>query len=146
MRELRCDALRGTLASRRGSAPATPRRGAAELATATFFVVLVVALAVVAALPPVVVVATAAGAVLCAAAFAHRTLGNVVAGLALLLARPYSPGEQVRMYAPELHAVVEAEIVRVSLVHTTMATPSGLLVVPNSRLLRAAPTVTDSGD
>lgn len=66
---------------------------------------------------------------------ARRSLGSVASGVTLLIVRPYARGEQLRLYVPEQRGHVEAEIVRVGLANTTLATGDGLLVVPNSRLL-----------
>jgi hypothetical protein len=76
---------------------------------------------------------------LVALASVHEVFGSIGAGLTLLLARPYNPGERVRLYVPELGQEVNAEIVRLGLVSTTLATDTGLLALPNSRLLRVAP-------
>ncbi|WP_375493790.1 hypothetical protein [uncultured Jatrophihabitans sp.] len=76
---------------------------------------------------------------LLAAVVARRTLGSLFAGLTLQLARPYTPGEQVRLFVPAIGKVTEAEVIRLGVVSTTLGTSDGLLVVPNAHMLRAAP-------
>jgi small-conductance mechanosensitive channel len=79
-------------------------------------------------------VVTVAGAMV-----AHRSVSSIFAGLLLLLARPYAPGERVRLYSPRHARTIDAEIVRVGLANTTLCTGTGLLLVPNARLLRGVP-------
>lgn len=85
-----------------------------------------------------VVLIAAAGAVL-----NRRTTASLAAGVTLLFARPYLPGERLRLYSPELGRPVEAELVRVGLVNSTLATAFGLLVVANTRLLGSQPDRRD---
>ena len=83
----------------------------------------------------------AAGAALAAAAFlARRTVASTFAGLTLLVVRPYTPGERVRIQSPDDGCPFEAVIVHIGIANTTLAVDSGLLVVPNHRLLRNPPT------
>ena len=84
---------------------------------------------------PVVVTVTVVVA-LAGAVVAHRTVASMAAGLTLAVVRPYSPGERVRYYAPDLDAVITAEIVRFGVGNTTLGTETGLLLVPNTSLLR----------
>ncbi|HEX3334977.1 MAG TPA: hypothetical protein VHS54_00865 [Jatrophihabitans sp.] len=85
------------------------------------------------------VAAVAVAATVCGAAATRRALASLLAGVGLALVRPFSPGEIVRVYVPDLADVVDAEIVRIGIVNTTMATRAGVLVMPNARMLRAAP-------
>lgn len=66
----------------------------------------------------------------------RRTVGSLVAGAGLRVARPYVPGEQVRLFVPASDAVVTAEVVRVGPANTTLMTGDGLVLVPNARMLR----------
>ena len=75
---------------------------------------------------------------------ARRTLSSLLAGVALHLARPYAPGEQVRGFDPAAGQVAEAEVIKLGAVRTTLGTSDGLLVVPNTHMLRAAPETTDA--
>jgi small-conductance mechanosensitive channel len=84
----------------------------------------------------------AAGAVFGAATvFAHRTVTSTLAGIMLLLIRPYSAGERIRLQSPIDGCLVDAVVVHVGVANTTLVSETGLLVVPNNRLLRnpAAP-------
>jgi small-conductance mechanosensitive channel len=69
---------------------------------------------------------------------AHRSVLNVLSGVTLLVVRPFAPGERVRLPAPS-GLPIEAELVRVGLANTTLCTESGLLVVPNRRMLQGQP-------
>ena len=138
MRALRND-VRPAADRGRAATSACPRRTRRAGATVALIVAASVAATIVFGLPPLAVVAIGLTALVAVAAISHRVVGSLLAGLTLSLARPYNPGEHVRLYAPELDAVVVAEIVRLGLVHSTLATPSGLLVVPNSLLLRSTP-------
>ena len=73
------------------------------------------------------------------AAIAHRSVRNVLAGITLLVVRPFAPGERVRLATPAGGAPLDAEILRVGLANTTLCTGTGLLVVPNSRMLHGLP-------
>lgn len=83
----------------------------------------------------------AAGAVLGAATgFAHRTVASIFAGVTLLVVRPYAAGERVRIQSPIDGCLIDVVIVRIGLANTTLAADTGLLVVPNHRMLRNPPT------
>ena len=87
------------------------------------------------------VLAITAAVAVFGACVAHRTVGSVLAGLMLLIVRPYAPGERLRLYLPGQGRVVDAELVRVGLANTTLSTGSGLVLVRNSQLLRGAPQI-----
>ena len=72
---------------------------------------------------------------------ARRTVDDVVAGLGMFVVRPYAAGEVLRLHAPDDDAAVEATVVRVGPVNTTLATRDGLLLVANTRLLRGLPVI-----
>jgi small-conductance mechanosensitive channel len=67
---------------------------------------------------------------------AQQALGNVFAGLVLLIARPYVPGQRVRVVGGAVGAQ-EGVVTSVGLVYTTLATDDGPLNIPNSALLGA---------
>lgn len=90
---------------------------------------------------PLVVAVTLAVA-LAGAVLARRTVTSLVTGVGLLLIRPYASGERLLLHLPD--AVVEAEVIGIGLVNTTLATPDGLLVVGNTYLLRGMPVATDA--
>jgi small-conductance mechanosensitive channel len=68
---------------------------------------------------------------------AQQALGNIFAGLVLLIARPYVPGQQVRIVGGSVGAQ-QGAVISVGLVYTTLATADGPLNIPNSALLGAS--------
>jgi small-conductance mechanosensitive channel len=142
MHELRADARRACTA-RRERASVTPARLTFPLLSAALVLGAVAATSSAAGLSLGLVLAITVLVAVVGACVARRTVGSVLSGATLLLVRPYSPGEQVRLYLP-MHGVIDAELVRVGLANTTLATSDGLLVVPNSRLLRGLPQRPDA--
>lgn len=69
---------------------------------------------------------------------AQQALGNVFAGIVLLIARPYVPGQRVRVVSGALGGLNEGVVTSIGLVYTTLATDEGPLNIPNSGLLAAA--------
>jgi small-conductance mechanosensitive channel len=138
MQEIRADARRACPAHRE-RASASPAPVAAPLLYAAAIVPSAALVSDALGLSTGPTFAVAGGAVVLAAVVAHRTVASVLAGLALLLIRPYAPGERVRLHSPAHGGHVDAEIVRIGLANTTLATSSGVLVVPNSLLLKDAP-------
>jgi len=76
---------------------------------------------------------------------AHRTVSSTVSGVALLVVRPYAAGERVLIQSPVDGCLIEAVVVHVGIANTTLAADTGVLVVPNSRLLRNPPASAVSG-
>jgi small-conductance mechanosensitive channel len=91
------------------------------------------------------VLAITAAVALAGAIVAHRTVGGLVAGVGLLLIRPYSVGERLRITSPADCTGIEVEVIRLGLVNTTLATPDGVLVVPNTQLMRGLPAAPEPG-
>jgi hypothetical protein len=142
---LRDDAWR-PCAARRARASSTPARVGVPLGASIAAVVLSIAVTNLAGLSGAMVAIVAGAVAVGAGVAARRTLGSLAAGAGLLLARPYYPGERVRLYVPSLRSVVDAEIVRVGPANTTLMTSGGLVVVPNGRMLRGDPEHPDSTD
>jgi small-conductance mechanosensitive channel len=69
---------------------------------------------------------------------AQQALGNVFAGLVLLLARPFNVGDRVRIRAGALSGTVEGTLVEISITYVRMQTADGPLYLPNSMVLAAA--------
>ena len=69
---------------------------------------------------------------------AQQVLGNLFAGLVLLLARPYRPGESIRVYAGALNGPHDGTVESADLLFTVLRTADGPLRIPNSALLAAA--------
>ncbi|HET6876195.1 MAG TPA: hypothetical protein VFH38_01560 [Jatrophihabitans sp.] len=126
-------------AGRQGRAAATPARVTLPLLAGAAAVVVSGWIATWLGLPPPALLAVILVTAVCAVVAARRTVSSLAAGAGLLLARPYSPGEQVRVYVPCLDGVVEAEVVRVGAANTTLMTSTGLVVLPNNLMLRGAP-------
>ncbi len=69
---------------------------------------------------------------------AQQTLGNFFAGLVLLFARPYVPGQRVIVRTGAMGGPFEGVIVAAGLMYTTIETDDGPISMPNSGLLGAA--------
>lgn len=125
--------------TRRARASSGPAHFTGPAVTTFAAAVLAAVVLVVAGRPAGVVGGTVAAIAIIGAVAAHRTTASLFAGVALLLVRPFGPGEPVRLYSSEQRGFVEGVIVRVGLINTTLATDSGLLVVANRQLLRRPP-------
>ncbi len=66
---------------------------------------------------------------------AQQALGNVFAGLVLLLARPFTLDEPVRVRSGALGGTFEGVIRGISLTYVTIETEDGVVNVPNSVML-----------
>ncbi|BBH68194.1 hypothetical protein ACTI_48790 [Actinoplanes sp. OR16] len=69
---------------------------------------------------------------------AQPVLGNLFAGLVLLLARPYVPGRRVRVMSGALNGPHVGVIVSAGLLYTILDTEDGPLNIPNSQLMLSA--------
>jgi small-conductance mechanosensitive channel len=69
---------------------------------------------------------------------AQPVLSNLFAGLVLLFARPYVPGEQVRVMSGALNGPLKGIIISAGLLYTVLETADGPLNIPNSALLQSA--------
>lgn len=69
---------------------------------------------------------------------AQQSLGNVFAGLVLLAARPFTVGNYIRVRSGALGGEFYGTVLSLSLTYVTMATPEGVLKVPNSSVMAAA--------
>lgn len=69
---------------------------------------------------------------------AQQTLGNFFAGLVLLFARPYVPGQRVKIRSGALGGPFDGVILGAGLMYTTIDTAEGPVSMPNSGLLAAA--------
>lgn len=120
---------------------ASPIRVAAPLAASGATLALAVLIAALSGLSAVGVVLIAAGTLAGCLALAQRTVASMVAGLTLLVVRPYAAGERVRIQSPVDGCPMDVEIVHIGLANTTLATGSSVLLVPNHVLLRTPPAV-----
>ena len=69
---------------------------------------------------------------------AQQTLGNFFAGLVLLFARPYVPGQRVKIRTGAMGGPFEGVILGAGLMYTSIDTAEGVVSMPNSGLLAAA--------
>jgi small-conductance mechanosensitive channel len=69
---------------------------------------------------------------------AQQTLGNVIAGVVLLSARPFRVGERVRLQAGGVGGQLEGVVSSLGLLYTSFATGEDLTMVPNSVVLNSA--------
>lgn len=69
---------------------------------------------------------------------AQQTLGNVIAGMVLLSARPFRVGERVRFQAGSVGGSVEGTVSSLGLLYTTLTRGSEQIMVPNNVVLAAA--------
>jgi small-conductance mechanosensitive channel len=69
---------------------------------------------------------------------AQQSLGNVFAGLVLLVARPFAVGNRIRIRSGALGGEFYGIVTSVSLTYVSVLTEDGMLKVPNSSLLAAA--------
>jgi small conductance mechanosensitive channel len=69
---------------------------------------------------------------------AQQTLGNLIAGLVLISARPFRVGDRVRLQAGGLAGQVEGIVASLGLLYTTFAQGEDSIMVPNNIVLSAA--------
>ena len=69
---------------------------------------------------------------------AQQSLGNVFAGLVLLMARPFAVGNRIRVRSGALGGEFYGTVTAMSLTYVSVLTDEGTLKVPNSSLLAAA--------
>src|SRR6201996_634686 len=68
---------------------------------------------------------------------AQQALSNVFAGLVLLLARPFKVGDSIRLRAGAISGEVGGTVSEIGITYLKLATPDGVLFVPNSQVLNA---------
>jgi small-conductance mechanosensitive channel len=69
---------------------------------------------------------------------AQQTLGNLIAGMVLLSARPFRVGERVRLQGGLLAGQIEGTVSSLGLLYTTFSTGDDSIMVPNSAVLTVA--------
>jgi small conductance mechanosensitive channel len=69
---------------------------------------------------------------------AQNTLGNVMAGLLLLSARPFKVGDRVRFQAGGVAGQVEGVVMSLGLLYVTLAQGEDTILVPNNVAMAAA--------
>lgn len=68
---------------------------------------------------------------------AQQSLGNVFAGMVLILARPFHIGEHIRVRSGSLGGVFDAWVREMSLTYVTLELDTGEVKIPNSVMLAA---------
>jgi small-conductance mechanosensitive channel len=68
---------------------------------------------------------------------ATQSLGNVFAGMVLILSRPFTVGDHVRIRSGALGGVFDAWVVEMTLTYTTLRLDDGRWKIPNSAMLAA---------
>jgi small-conductance mechanosensitive channel len=69
---------------------------------------------------------------------AQQTLGNLIAGLVLISARPFRVGDRVRLQAGGLAGQMEGVVSSLGLLYTTFSQGQDSIMVPNNIVLSAA--------
>jgi small conductance mechanosensitive channel len=69
---------------------------------------------------------------------AQQTLGNLIAGMVLISARPFKVGDRVRLQAGGLAGQIEGVVASLGLLYTTFAQDRESIMVPNNVVLTAA--------
>jgi small-conductance mechanosensitive channel len=69
---------------------------------------------------------------------AQQTLGNLIAGLVLISARPFKVGDRVRLQAGGLAGQIEGVVGSLGLLYTTFAQGRDSVMVPNNVVLSSA--------
>ena len=69
---------------------------------------------------------------------AQQTLGNLIAGMVLLSARPFRVGERVRLQTGALAGRTEGVVSSLGLLYVTLARGEDRIMIPNSVVLSAA--------
>lgn len=104
---------------------------------ATLVVAVLVALQV-AGLPPRTLALGGAFTAVIVGLAAQQTLGNLIAGIMLLSARPYRVGDRVRFQGGGLAGQVEGSVISLGLLYTTLADGADQIMVPNAVALACA--------
>ena len=69
---------------------------------------------------------------------AQNTLGNVLAGMLLLSARPFKVGDRVRMQAGGLAGQIEGVVMSLGLLYVTLAQGEDTIMIPNNVAMSSA--------
>jgi small-conductance mechanosensitive channel len=79
---------------------------------------------------------------------AQQALGNVFAGLVLMLARPFKVGDAIRLRAGALGGPVDGRVTDIGITYVRVNSGGGVLSIPNSQVLNAVvgPIPPDNGN
>jgi small-conductance mechanosensitive channel len=103
---------------------------------ATIVIALLIALRIVGVKPQTLAVGGAFTAVVFGLA-AQQTLGNLIAGMVLLSARPFRVGVRVRLEAGAIGGTQEGIVSSLGLLYTTLARGDDRIMIPNTAVLGA---------
>jgi small conductance mechanosensitive channel len=117
--------------------PATAGTAGFLIRLVTILLALLVALRIAGLRPETLAVGGAFTAVLIGLA-AQQTLGNLIAGIVLLSARPFRVGERVKLQVGALAGTVEGVVSELGLLYTTFSSGDDAMMIPNSVVLSAA--------
>ena len=117
--------------------PATAGTAGFLIRLATVGITLLIALRVAGVNPTTLVAGSAFTAVIIGLA-AQQTLGNLIAGMVLLSARPFRVGERIRLQAGAVGGSVEGIVSSLGLLYTTLARGEDRIMIPNNVVLGAA--------
>jgi small-conductance mechanosensitive channel len=68
---------------------------------------------------------------------AQQSLGNVFAGIVLMVARPFNVGERIRIRSGSFGGIFDAEVQAMGLTYVDLVTDEGPLKIPNLGMLAA---------
>jgi small-conductance mechanosensitive channel len=69
---------------------------------------------------------------------AQQVLSNLFAGIVLLLARPFSVGDRIRLRSGALGGLLEGTVTEIGITYVHVDVGDGVLALPNSQVLAAA--------
>lgn len=117
----------------------------ALLVTLSGYGLTALALLVVLGVPPARLLVSGAVTGVVLGVAAQQSLGNVVAGLVLLLNRPFQVGQEITVRSGALAGPYSGRVVSVGLTYVELDTDEGVVLLPNSGVLAAVvgPRVPD---
>ena len=68
---------------------------------------------------------------------AQQALGNVFAGLVVMLARPFRVGDAIRLRAGALGGTIDGTVTDIGITYVRLDTGGGVMSIPNSQVLNA---------
>lgn len=117
--------------------PATAGTVGFLIRLATIAITVVLALHIVGLRPGTIAAGSAFTAIIFGLA-AQQTLGNVIAGMVLLSARPFRVGERIRLQAGAVGGIIEGVVSSLGLLYTTLSRGEDRMMIPNNIVLSAA--------
>jgi small-conductance mechanosensitive channel len=68
---------------------------------------------------------------------AQQSLGNVFAGIVLLLSRPFAVGDEIQIRSGALGGLLQGTVTEIGITYVRLDTPDGVMHLPNSQMLAA---------